>query len=254
MEISELKSYLDEKVTLYNTSSFIEQDPIQIPHQYEIFQDIEISAFLTATITWGNRKSILKSAKKMMELMGNSPYDFVQNITPKSLERYNTIPIHRTFKGEDFVFFIQRLQALYKENDSLQAFFLPLEQETNMYHALHRFREKFLTPEPHRAHKHVSSTYSNSAAKRLMMLLRWLVRCDKKGVDLGIWKNISPSKLSIPLDVHVGKVARQIGILHRQQNDWKAVEELDKVIRIFDAKDPAKYDFALFGIGLDGGL
>lgn len=250
----ELQSFLDEKVELYNTASFVEADPIQIPYRYELLQDIEVSAFLTATITWGNRKSIIKSASRMMEIMGNSPYDFLQNITPKYSQKLENLSIHRTFKGEDLLFFLQRLKELYKKEKSLETYFLPLEHETNMYHAFHRFRENFLTPQPHRAHKHVSSTYANSAAKRLMMLLRWLVRNDKKGVDLGIWKEISPSKLSIPLDVHVGKIARQMHLLHRKQNDWKAVEELDAVIRTFDAQDPAKYDFALFGIGLDGGL
>lgn len=251
MNFNELKDLLDAKVEQYNTPDFILNDPIQIPHRFSAVQDIEISAFLTATITWGNRKSIIKSADKMMQLLGDAPFDFVQNHTAKDLDFIEKQTVHRTFKGEDLVFFIHRLRLLYQEQPSLEHFFLPLEHEINMKEALHRFRQKFLSENPHRAFKHVSSTYANAPAKRLMMMLRWLVRRDHKGVDLGIWKKIPTEKLSLPLDVHVGNLARTYGLLTRKQNDWKAVEELDYILRKMDAVDPAKYDFALFGMGIN---
>lgn len=250
MKLSELKDFLEEKADYYNNPSFIENDPIQIPHRFSAKQDIEIAGFLTATISWGNRKSILNDAEKMLSIMGNSPYDFVQNVSEKDLKPLEKIGIHRTFKGEDFSEFILNLQRLYLENESLEHLFLTQQKEENFYHALHRFREEFVGKNIHRSHKHISSTYKNSSAKRLMMFLRWMVRKDKKGVDFGIWKNIDQKYLSIPLDIHTGNISRKINIIQRKQNDWKTVEELDLVLRKFDSEDPAKYDFALFGLGV----
>lgn len=251
MNLNDLKDFLDAKVEQYNTPDFVLTDPIQIPHRFDTLQDREISAFLTATITWGNRKSIIQSANKMMKLLGDSPFDFVQNHSAKDLEEIKNQTIHRTFKGEDLVFFIQRLRVLYEKKSSLEYYFLPEKTESNMKEALYRFRTDFLGNTTHRAYKHVSSTHANSSAKRLMMLLRWLVRRDQKGVDLGIWKNIPTQILSLPLDVHVGNLARAYGLLVRKQNDWKSVEELDGILRKLDVNDPAKYDFALFGMGIN---
>lgn len=250
MNFSELKDFLDEKEDFYNHPKFIENDPIQIPHRYFLKQDIEIAAFLTATISWGNRKSIIFDAEKMMNFMENSPYEFIKNVSQKELKTLEKIGLHRTFKGEDFTEFILNLKRIYHENESLENLFLIQEKEENFYHSLHRFREKFIGENSHRSKKHVSSTYKNSAAKRLIMFLRWMVRKDRKGVDFGIWENINPKYLSIPLDVHTGNISRKINLIHRKQNDWKTVEELDLTLRKFDAKDPAKYDFALFGLGV----
>lgn len=252
MKLPELKTFLDEKAEQYNTPDFIENDPIQIPHRFSMKQDIEISGFLTATISWGNRKSILNSADKMLEFMGNAPHDFVLNFSEKDLKKIEGKPLHRTFNGEDFAYFIRNLNRIYCENDSLENLFLLREKETNFYHSLERFRQNFLGVEKHRSHKHVSSTYKNSSAKRLMMFLRWMVRKDRKGVDFGIWENIDQQFLSVPLDVHTGNISRKLDLIQRKQNDWKTVEELDSVLRKFNAEDPAKYDFALFGLGVSG--
>lgn len=249
MTEKEIFDFLNEKATEFNTPQYIESDPIQIPHRYSLKQDIEISGFLSASIAWGNRKSIIKSADKMLGFMGNNPFDFVMNATEKDFRTIEGKSVHRTFNSEDFRVFIFHLKRIYTEVDSLEQLFLLEKGETNLYHALERFRNKFLVGEPHRSHKHVSSSYKNSACKRLMMYLRWMVRKDGRGVDFGIWEEISPRYLSCPLDVHSGNIARKLGILKRKQNDWKAVEELDKVLRKYNTKDPALYDFALFGLG-----
>lgn len=250
MNFDELKIFLDEKADFYNNPEFIEQDPIQIPHRFSSKQDIEIAGFLAATISWGNRKSIINDAEKMMNFMDHSPFEFVKNVTRKDLDLLEGKSIHRTFTGEDLREFILNLKRIYQENDSLENLFLMKENEHNFYHALERFRSQFLGETLHRSHKHVSSTYKNSSAKRLMMFLRWMVRKDRKGVDFGIWENLDQKYLSIPLDVHTGNISRKLNLLQRKQNDWKTVEELDLILRKLNAEDPAKYDFALFGLGV----
>ncbi|MFC7348159.1 TIGR02757 family protein [Chryseobacterium zhengzhouense] len=250
MNFSELKDFLDEKADVYNNPDFIQDDPVQIPHRFSLKQDIEIAGFLAATISWGNRKSIIKSAEKMLDIMGNSPYDFVLNHSESDLNVFKDKSIHRTFNGEDFGFFISRFKEIYTENESLENLFLVNDNESNFQHSIERFRQKFLGTEKHRTHKHVSSPYKNSSSKRIIMFLRWMTRKDHRGVDLGIWENIDQKYLSIPLDVHTGNISRKLGLLKRTQNDGKTVEELDLVIRKFDDKDPAKYDFALFGLGV----
>lgn len=250
MNEQEIFDFLNQKAEQYNHTDFIELDPISIPHQFSLKQDIEISAFFSATIAWGNRKSIITSAQKIINLMGNSPYDFVMSASEKDLEKLDNKAVHRTFSGEDFKQFLLNLKRIYTESESLENLFLLQENEENYYHSIERFRNHFLCETPHRSHKHVSSPYKNSASKRLVMFLRWMVRQDKKGVDFGIWKNVPQKYLSIPLDVHTANISRKLGILNRTQNDWKAVEELDKMIRKYNPEDPAIYDFALFGIGV----
>lgn len=250
MTFSELKDFLDEKADFYNAPEFIDNDPVQIPHRFSLKQDIEIAGFLTATISWGNRKAIINDAEKMLDFMEQTPYDFIRNVSLKELQTLEKRSIHRTFNGEDFKEFILNLKRIYNENESLEHLFLVEEHEGNFYHALERFRQDFIGNVQHRSHKHVSSTYKNSSAKRLMMFLRWMVRKDRKGVDFGIWKDIDPKNLSIPLDVHTGNISRKLNLIQRKQNDWKTVEELDSVLRKFNAVDPAKYDFALFGLGV----
>lgn len=249
MTEQEIFSFLDEKAREFNVPKYIETDPIQIPHRYTLKQDVEIAGFLSAMIAWGNRKSIIKSADKMMNIMGNNPYDFVMSVSEQYFSTLEVKAVHRTFNLEDFKAFVFNLKKLYSVSDSLEKYFLLGEKETNFYHALERFRRAFLSEEPHRSYKHISSSYKNSACKRLMMYLRWMVRKDNKGVDFGIWEKISPQYLSCPLDVHSGNIARKLGILHRKQNDWKAVEELDVLLRKYNREDPALYDFALFGLG-----
>jgi len=250
LKFEELKIFLDEKADQYNHPEFIENDPIQIPHRFTLKQDIEIAGFLAATISWGNRKSIINSAEKMLGIMGNSPYDFVMNYSEKDLTEIQGKSIHRTFNGEDFTYFIKQFNRIYSENESLEDLFKVNDSEINFSHAIERFRANFLGIEKHRTHKHVSSPYKNSSTKRIIMFLRWMVRKDKRGVDFGIWESIDQKNLSIPLDVHTGNISRKLGLITRTQNDWKTVEELDLVIRQFDEKDPAKYDFALFGLGV----
>lgn len=254
MNASELKIFLDEKVDLYNNPNFIESDPIQIPHLFSLKEDIEIAGFLSATIAWGNRKMIINNAKKMMDLMGNAPFDFIMEHEEHHLEKLENF-VHRTFNGGDFSTFIKALQHIYKNHEGLENVFVKNQQHNNLQPSIHEFKKIFfeINHLP-RTQKHISDPLNNSAAKRINMFLRWMVRNDKKGVDFGIWKNISPSALSCPLDVHSGNVARKLGILLRKQNDAKALNELDLALRNFDADDPVKYDFALFGLGVFEGF
>lgn len=252
MTPSELKEFLDEKVELYNNPNFITSDPVQIPHLYTLKEDIEISGFLAATIAWGNRKMIINNAHKMMQLLGNSPYDFVMNHTDEQLENLSQF-VHRTFNGTDFTGFIKGLQHIYQNHNGLEAVFS--QPTPSLQHSIATFKSHFFEIDhAKRTEKHISDPLNGSAAKRINMYLRWMVRKDTKGVDLGIWKNIDAAQLSCPLDVHSGNVARKLGLLHRTQNDAKAVVELDTQLRILDAKDPVKYDFALFGLGVFEGF
>lgn len=252
MKLSELKDFLDRKADRYNHPDFIENDPIQIPHRFSLKQDIEIAGFLTATISWGNRKSILNSADKILSYMDGSPYDFVINHTEEDLRHFMSKSVHRTFNGDDLAQFIRNLARLYRKSDTLENHFLLHTGESDFYHSLERFRDEFLGNGVHRASKHVSSTYKNSSAKRLMMYLRWMVRQDNRKVDFGLWTRLNPAHLSVPLDVHTGNTGRQLQLISRKQNDWKAVAEMDITLRKLDSEDPARYDFALFGMGVNG--
>ena len=250
MNLENLRSFLNDKAEVYQNLKFIGDDPIQIPHRFSKRQDIEIAAFLSATIAWGNRKTIVKSASKIMALLADSPYDFIKNHTANDLEKLPPFA-HRTFHSADLRFFIQRLRVLYDRSDTLETYFMPQMAESGLKHGISRFRKHFLGDRVgHRAAKHVSSPLKNSASKRLNLFLRWMVRSASMGVDFGLWKDISPQCLSIPLDVHSGRTARKLGLVKRSQNDWKAVEELDKRLRKLDPADPVKYDFALFGLGI----
>jgi len=241
---------MDSKVEQYNNVRFIESDPIQIPHQFEKKEDIEIAGFLTATISWGNRKSIIKNAKFMMELMDNSPHDFVINHLEKDLQALLPF-IHRTFNGLDFIQFVESLKHIYSKHGGLEAIFSKYAEPKSLQESISNFKSHFFEIEHlPRSQKHISDPLKNSAAKRINMFLRWMVRQDKSDVDFGIWKTLSPSQLSCPLDVHSGNVARKLGLLKRKQNDAKALTELDSSLRCLDPSDPVKYDFALFGLGV----
>lgn len=250
MNKSELKLFLDEKVILYNNPKFIDSDPIQIPHLFTLREDIEIAAFLVATIAWGNRKSIINNGHRLMEIMGNSPYDFVMDFSEKNAESLSPF-VHRTFNNEDLFYFLKSLQNIYKNHGGLENVFAQYSERNSMQTAIHHFKKTFFElPHLTRTQKHISDPLKNSAAKRINMFLRWMVRNDNAGVDFGIWKNISPSQLSCPLDVHSGNVARKLKLLNRKQNDGKALNELDNSLRKLEPKDPVKYDFALFGLGI----
>ncbi|MCB4808333.1 TIGR02757 family protein [Tamlana sp. 62-3] len=247
--ILDLKDFLDEKVETYNNPKFIESDPIQIPHAFSKKEDIEISGFLTATIAWGNRKSIINNAKKLMALLDNAPHDFVINHKETDLKKLEPF-VHRTFNGTDCITFINALHNIYKNHDGLEQLFNKLNSK-NLQEAISKFKTVFFEIEHlPRTQKHISDPLKKSAAKRINMYLRWMVRKDNAGVDFGIWDSLSPSQLSCPLDVHSGNVARKLGLLSRKQNDAKALSELDYNLRVLNKKDPVKYDFALFGLGV----
>lgn len=247
----EIKTFLEEKVSQYNTPSFIENDPISIPHRYALKEDIEIAGFLAATISWGNRKIIVKNGHRMLDLLGESPYDYVMSHSAKQLDRLNGF-VHRTFSDVDYKYFIKALKHIYRKHGGLETIFNRYGTKDSLQPAIHQLKEIFFeNPHPQRTTKHVSDPFAGSAAKKINMFLRWVVRSDKRGVDLGIWNTIKPSQLSCPLDVHSGNVARKLGLLIRKQNDAKAVLELDYNLRLFDSKDPVKYDFALFGLGIN---
>lgn len=249
-----LREFLNDKVEKYNRIDFIDTDPISIPHRYVTKEDIEISGFLTATIAWGNRTMILRSANRMMELLDDSPHDFILNHNENDLERIKKV-IHRTFNATDFIYFIKALKHIYTSQEGLEGIFNQYRTRDSLQPAIHQFRKIFFElPHNTRTLKHISDPFKGSAAKKLNMYLRWMIRDDNSGVDFGLWKSISPSILSCPLDVHSGNVARALGLLTRKQNDAKAVTELDNNLREFDKEDPVKYDFALFGLGVFEGF
>jgi uncharacterized protein (TIGR02757 family) len=247
----EIKSLLDDRVKRYNNLDFIETDPIQIPHQFSRKEDIEIAGFLAATIAWGQRKSIIKNANLLMDLMDNSPYEFIVEGYPGSDWQSVRHFVHRTFNGTDCLFFFSSLKNIYLNHNGIEKVFTKgFQTDGTVFGALKHFRKVFLEiPHDRRVMKHISDVTANSGAKRLNMYLRWMVRQDENGVDFGLWKDIPMSALMLPLDVHSGDVSRALGILNRKQSDWKAVEEITAILRDFDPSDPIKYDFALFGMG-----
>ena len=247
---NELREFLDQRVDLYNNASFICSDPVSIPHRFTQREDIEISGFLAATIAWGNRVAILRSADRMMSVMGHTPYDFVINHSESDLKGIDGC-IHRTYFAEDFIYFIEALKYIYLEKGGMEQIFARHQTDDSLQPAIHEFRRVFFElPHNSRTARHLSDPNKGSAAKRINMFLRWMVRRDERGVDFGLWQSISPSVLSCPLDVHSGNVARKLGLLTRKQSDAKSVAELDARLREMDPADPVKYDFALFGLGV----
>jgi uncharacterized protein (TIGR02757 family) len=241
----ELKEYLDFKAQQYNTRDFIDSDPIKLPHLFSKKEDIEIVAFLISTIAWGNRTMIIRSGERILDIMGHEPYSFIQHYESNQYLDF----VHRTFNGIDLDFFFRSLQNIYKTGGLEKAFSAHKEIE-GVKGRIINFRNQFLSVEHEkRSEKHISNPAKNSASKRINMFLRWMVRNDKNGVDFGIWKSIKSSELFIPLDVHTSTNARSLGLITRKQDDWKALDELMSNLRKFDANDPSKYDFALFGIG-----
>lgn len=250
-----LHDLLDQKVELFNRPDFIDNDPISIPHRFTKLQDVEISAFWVSMLAWGLRKTIINKANELFSLMDNAPHDFILHHTPLDIKKLMLFK-HRTFNTTDTLYFIAFFRDYYQQYSSLETAFvqhlLPTDQHIGA--ALAGFHKHFfaLPDAPQRTRKHVSTPDRNSTCKRLNMFLRWMVRRDNKGVDLGLWQQISPAQLLIPLDVHVDRVARRLSLIDRPQTDWKTVLELTNVLRQFDPADPVKYDFALFGMGLEG--
>ena len=249
----DLKKEFDAKVRLYNSPGFIKDDPISIPHLFSKKQDIEIAGFFAAIFSWGNRTTIINKSRELMDLMDNAPYDFCLNADKYQLKKLLGFR-HRTFNATDLLYFIEFFKFHYSSNESLETAFtkgLNKKDET-VENGLAGFYHYFFSlPDiPERTKKHIASPEKNSSCKRLNMYLRWMVRNDNNGVDFGIWKNIKPSQLVCPVDVHVARVARQFGLLQRKPIDWPAALELTTYLRTLDSRDPVKYDFALFGTGV----
>jgi len=244
----ELKDLLEHKFNLYNTTNFIIEDPISIPHAYNQKEDIEIISFLISIISWGNRISIIKSGNKLKEILGSSPIDFIMRFKESDLKKVDFV--HRTFNKYDLIYFLKSLKNIYMNHNGLENVFSKNLNDEFMYSNISNFRKIFFSlNHEKRTEKHISNPKKNSACKRINMFLRWMVRNDGV-VDFGIWKKIKPSMLSCPLDVHTANIGRKLNLISRKQNDLKTVLELDQKLRSFDKNDPVKYDYALFGMGV----
>lgn len=251
LDLIDIKLFLDEKVKKYNHPVFIQSDPIYIPRQFTTKENIEISAFFTATFAWGQRKAIIKSANNLMERMDYQPFDFILHASEKDLKSITGFK-HRTFNEVDCRFFIHSLKNIYQKHHGLENVFNKgYSLSGTVKSSLAYFYSVFFNNSDNpRSIKHVSNVMAGSAAKRLNMFLRWMVRNDLNHVDFGLWKKIPVNALMLPLDIHTGNVSRKLGLLKRKQNDWKSVEEVTSILRTFDESDPIKYDFALFGLGV----
>jgi uncharacterized protein (TIGR02757 family) len=250
MDETELKSFLDLKADQYNSVSFIRTDPIQVPRQFDDPKDIEIAAFLTATLSWGQKTTIISKAMELLSGMPGGPHAFIMECGDEDLSSFLSF-VHRTFNGLDCIYFLKALQVLYRNYGGLKSIF---EESYGIHGDLLRsivtFRETFFRmADPGRTGKHIADPSRGASAKRINMFLRWMVRIDNRGVDFGLWRGIPMHALYIPLDVHTGSVARKLGLLKRKQNDWEAVRELTGRLQTFDPVDPVRYDFALFGLG-----
>lgn len=256
MTQEEIKQLLDEKYLEYcHSEFFIHTDPIQIPKMFEEKEDIEISGFMAASLAWGQRPTIIKKCKELMQAMDFAPYDFIMNASDKDFERF--IPFkHRTFNGYDCCYFLHSLAHIYQNMGGLEFVFTTAwQQYGDMFDVLRHWYKVFtILPAESRVLRHIACVDKGSAAKRINMYLRWMVRSDHSGIDFGLWKNIPASALLIPLDLHTGTISRQLGLLTRNQNDARAVEELTRQLRKFDPIDPIRYDFALFGLGAFKGM
>ena len=249
----ELKIFLDKKVEMYNQPFFIESDPICVPHSFSKKQDIEIAGFFASIFAWGNRTTIINKSKELMQLMHNAPHDYCLHHTSKDLKQLLSFK-HRTFNTTDLLYFVEFLKYHYKSHDTLETAFVQSmkKKDENIENGLNGFYDYFfsLPDVPKRTRKHIASPNKKSSCKKLNMYLRWMVRNDKKGVDFGLWKNIKPSQLIIPLDLHVFRVAKKFNLITRNQSDWLSAIELTEILKHLDHKDPVKYDFALFSLGV----
>ncbi|GCC52945.1 TIGR02757 family protein [Chryseotalea sanaruensis] len=254
VRISDLQSFLDEKVDKFNQPGFIENDPISIPHRFKKKQDIEIAGFFAAMLAWGQRITVLNKCTDLLNRMDNAPHDFMLHHTENDLKAFTTFK-HRTFNATDTLYFLAFLSHHYKKHASLETLFAVDKKEETIEKGLINFHHTFfsLADAPHRTKKHVPTPERKSTCKRLSMYLRWMVRNDQKGVDFGIWKKIQPAQLICPCDLHVERVARQLKLIKRKPTDWQTALELTANLRKLDPLDPVKYDFALFGLGIEEG-
>lgn len=250
-----IKTFLNQKVISFNRSTFIESDPIQIPKLFDSKDNIEIAGFLAATLAWGQRPTIIRNAIRLISLMNNNPIKFLIETSEEEWDVFQNFK-HRTFNGDDCIYFLKSLKNIYQNHCGLeQVFTRGYQKDQTIFSSLDYFRNVFFELEHlHRTEKHVSDVQKGAAAKKLNMFLRWMVRSDKAGVDFGLWKDLPASALMLPLDVHTGNVSRKLGLLTRTQNDWRAVVEVTAKLREFDPDDPIKYDFALFGLGVFEGF
>ncbi len=253
MEHIEVYELLEEYYDYFNRKAFIENDPVSVPHQYTRKEDIEIAGFISATLAWGQRPVIIRNANLLLESMPDGPYEFLLSADDFQVESFDDFK-HRTFNGTDCIFFLKTLQNIYKNHGGLKAvFYEGFRLYNNIPDTIRHFRNVFFSiPFPGRTLKHVPDLDKGAAGKRLNMFLRWMIRQDDRGVDFGIWEEIPASALYIPLDLHSGRVARELGLLKRKQSDWKAVNMLTHKLREFDRNDPVKYDYALFGLSAIG--
>ncbi len=254
MNLSRLKEFLDEKVAVYNQPGFIDNDPISIPHLFSRKQDIEIMGFWASMLAWGQRVTIINKCRELIRRMDGAPYDFILNHSDLELKRFIGF-CHRTFNDTDTLYFIAFFKDYYSRHDSLETAFSRFitPESPDIGPALAGFHHLFfsLSDFPKRTIKHVSTPLRGSTCKRLNMFLRWMVRKDDAGVDFGLWRQIQPAQLICPCDVHVDRVARRYGLIHRGRTDWQTALELTENLRQLDSNDPVRYDFALFGIGVE---
>jgi uncharacterized protein (TIGR02757 family) len=251
LSMDELRGFLEEKYLAFNRPDFVEGDPVSVPHRYHRKEDIEISGYLAATIAWGRRDLITRSGHRLCDMMGESPYDFVMSADADDLDRLDGF-VYRTFQRPDPSGLVRGLRAAYTQAGGLEQVLAPRPGEADTYAGICRWHDFLvgLPDFPAHTHKHIANPAAGSAAKRINMYLRWMVRSDGRGVDFGIWKGVTPAQLICPLDVHTGNISRKLGLLARKQNDWKAAVEMTDALRRFDPVDPVRYDFSLFGLGI----
>ena len=253
-KIADLKGFLDEKVEKFNQPEFIVNDPVSIPHLYSRKQDIEIAGLFAAVLAWGQRATIIRKCKELMEWMDHDPYRFITEHRESDLRPFEAFR-HRTFNGTDALYFIHALRSIYSQYPSLEEAFVVPPEALTVEQGLIRFHHRFFSIEDHpqRTQKHLATPERKSTCKRINMYLRWMVRHDNRGVDFGLWKKISPSQLVCPCDVHVDRVGRALRLIRRKPTDWLTALELTANLRKLDPADPVKYDFALFGLGIEEG-
>ncbi|MBK0402522.1 TIGR02757 family protein [Adhaeribacter sp. BT258] len=253
-QLQNVKALLDNRYLKFDDPAFIPNDPICIPHGFTLKQDVEISGFFASILAWGQRKTIINKCRELMQRFDNRPHDFIKNHRESDLKNLLGFK-HRTFNDTDLLYLVYFLQQHYQKNESLETAFTglnPVKNLTQRERLIHFYNYVFSLEEaPHRTRKHISSPAKNSACKRINMYLRWMVRKDEKGVDFGLWQTMKPADLICPCDVHVDRVARKLNLIQRKQTDWQTAEELTVALRLFDPEDPVKYDFALFGLGIE---
>ncbi|KAA9338829.1 TIGR02757 family protein [Adhaeribacter soli] len=253
LALQNIKNLLDDRYRKYDDPAFIPNDPICIPHGFTKKQDIEISGFFASILAWGQRKTIINKCRELMQRFGNAPHDFILHHSDTDLQGLLGFK-HRTFNDTDLLYLVHFLQQHYRQSETLETAFTGPNQEikTQRERLMHFYHTVFSLPEaPHRTRKHISTPARNSACKRINMYLRWMVRKDEAGVDFGLWQTMQPADLICPCDVHVDRVARKLNLITRKQTDWQTAEELTAALRLFDPNDPVKYDFALFGLGIE---